>query len=34
VVPTKRHIYPRKADRTPDLSRISITLDLSDIKFS
>jgi hypothetical protein len=34
VVPTKRHIYPRNEDRTPDLSFRSITLDLSDVKFS
>lgn len=34
VVPTTRHIHPRKEDRTPDLSFLPITLDLSDVKFS
>jgi hypothetical protein len=34
VVPTKRHIYARNEDRTPDLSAIRITIDLSDIRFS
>ena len=34
VVPAKRHIHPRNEDRTPDLSNVSITLDLSDVKFS
>jgi hypothetical protein len=34
VAPTKRHIHPRNEDRTPDLSFLGITLDLSDIKFS
>jgi hypothetical protein len=34
VVPTKRHIHARNEDRTPDLSGTSITLDLSDIRFS
>jgi hypothetical protein len=34
VVPTKRHIHARNQDRTPDLSGIRITLDLSDIRFS
>jgi hypothetical protein len=34
VVPTKRHIHARNQDRTPDLSGVRITLDLSDIRFS
>ncbi len=34
VVPTKRHIHARNEDRTPDLSGVRITLDLSDIRFS
>jgi hypothetical protein len=34
VVPTQRYIYPRNEDRTPDLSNVSITLDLSDVKFT
>jgi hypothetical protein len=34
VVPTQRYIYRRNEDRTPDLSNVSITLDLSDVKFS
>jgi hypothetical protein len=33
VVPTKRHIHSRREDRTPDLSWIPITLDLSNISF-
>ena len=31
TVPTQRHIHVRNEDRTPDLSWIPITLDLSDI---
>jgi hypothetical protein len=34
VVSTQRHIHIRNEDRTPDLSWIPITLDLSDSKFS
>jgi hypothetical protein len=34
VVPTKRHVHARNQDRTPDLSSVRISLDLSDIKFS
>jgi hypothetical protein len=34
VVPTKRHIHPRTEDRTPYLSFLPITLDISDVTFS
>jgi hypothetical protein len=34
VVPIQRYIYRRNEDRTPDLSNVSITLDLSDVTFS
>jgi hypothetical protein len=33
VVPTRRYVSRRNEDRTPDLSNVSITLDLSDFKF-
>jgi hypothetical protein len=34
VVATQRRIHIRNEDRTPDLSWVPITLDLSDSRFS
>lgn len=34
TLPTKRRVYIRRADRSPDTSRTPVTVDLSDIRFA
>lgn len=34
TLPTRRNVYVRRADRSPDMSRTPVTVKLSDIKFT